>query len=151
MEKLSERETNTVEQSAHTLHTIPTFVNCTFLEDSLKWDRSYKGFIENISLHELSLELRDDYCTIQESLLRYSPLEINVALHFPAGLQEVVLTGIITWNKRVRVKERCSVLLGIRLDKLNEKNRGLLNNYLSLGIGDTNLNWNLWDNLFVRT
>ena len=150
MENWSGRATHTIEQSVHTLHTIPTFVNCTFLEDSLKWDGSYKGFIENISLHELSLELRDDYCTIQESLLKYSPLEINVVLHLPAGLQQVVLTGIITGNKRVQKKEKGYVRLGIRLNEHNEKNSGLLKEYISLGIGDTNLIWNLWDNLFVR-
>ena len=150
MENWNERGTNTLEQCVHPLHTIPTFTTCTFLEDPLMWDRTYKGFIENISLHELSLELRDDYCTIQETQLRYGALELSVVLHFPDGLQKVTLTGIITGYRRMRVKEKCSLHLGIRLDTLNEKNRRILNDYLSLGIGDTNLIWNLWDNLFVR-
>ena len=150
MEDLSERGINSIEQCVNPLHTIPTFATCTFLEDSLKWDRTYKGFIEDISLNELSLELRDDYFTIQESLLKYSPLEMSVVFHFPDGLHKVTLTGIITGHKRMRVKEKCSLLLGILLDKLNENNREILNDYLHSGIGDTNLIWNLWDNLSIQ-
>jgi hypothetical protein len=101
MEDLSERGINLIEQCVNPLHTIPTFATCTFLEDSLKWDRTYKGFIEDISLNELSLELRDDYFTIQESLLKYSLLEMSVVFHFSDGLHKVTLTGIITGHKTV--------------------------------------------------
>ena len=150
MEDLSERGINSIEQCVNPLHTIPTFATCTFLEDSLKWDRTYKGFIEDISLNELSLELRDDYFTIQESLLKYSLLEMSVVFHFPDGLHKVNLTGIITWHKRVKKIEKCYLHLGILLDEQNEKNKEILNEYLYLGIGDTNLIWNLWDNLSIR-
>ena len=122
MEDLSKRLKNTVE-CVNILHTIPTFVSCSFLEDSLKWNRTYKGFINDISLNELSLELRDDFFTIQESLLIYSPLEMSVVFHFPEGVHKVTLAGIITRHKRVRVKEKCNLLLGIRLDELKEKNK----------------------------
>jgi hypothetical protein len=131
-------------------HIIPTFVNCIFLKYSLKGNRAYKGFIEYISLNELSLEIRDDYFTLQESLLIYSTLEMTVAFHFPDGLHKVNLTGIITWCKRVRKKDTCNLHLGIRLYELNEKNREILTDYLYLGIGDKNLIWNLWDNLLIR-
>jgi hypothetical protein len=146
-----ERKTSVIEKHVDHLHSIPTFVTCSFLKDSIKWHRTYKGFIENISLNELSLELRDDYFTIQESLLIYSPLEMSVVFYFPDGSHKVTLAGIITQHKRVRVKEKCNLLLGVRLDEPNEKNREILNNYLNLGIGDTNLIWNLWDNLLIRT
>ena len=75
---INERKTSTLEKHVDHLHFIPTFVTCSFLENTLKWNRTYKGFIEDISLNELSLELRDDYFTIQESLLIYSPLEMNL-------------------------------------------------------------------------
>jgi hypothetical protein len=148
---INERKTSVLERHIDHLHFIPTFVTCSFLEDSLKENRTYKGFIEDISSNELSLELRDDYFTIQESLLMYSPLKMSVVFHFPDGLHKVTLSGIIKWYKRVRMKEKSHLLLGIRLDELNEKNRELLDNYLCLGIGDTNLIWNLWDNLLIRT
>ena len=147
MEDFTERATDAVEKYAHQFYNIPTFVNCTFLEHPLKANRSYKGFIEDISLNELSLELRDDYFSIQGSLLIYSTLEMTVIFHFPDGLHEVKLTGIITWCKRFRKKDKGYLDLGIRLYELNEKNRELLKNYLHLGIGDKNLIWNLWDNL----
>ena len=95
MENFNGRETNVVEKCVHQFSTIPTFVICRFLVDSLKESRPYKGFIEDISLNELSLELTDDYLTIQESLLKYSTLEMTVILHFPDDLHKVNLTGII--------------------------------------------------------
>ena len=151
MGDFNERKKDAVEKCVHSLYAIPTFVNCTFLENSLKGNRAYKGFIEDISLNKLSLELRDDYFSIQESLLIYSTLEMNVIFHFPDGLHEVNLTGVITWCKRLRKKDRSYLHLGIRLYELNEKNREILKGYLYLGIGDKNLIWNLWDNLLMRT
>ena len=50
----------------------------------------------------------------------------------------------------MRKKGKSNFHLGIGLDEQNEKNREILNNYLSSGIGDTNLIWNLWDNLSLR-
>jgi len=150
MKDFTERATGAVEKCAHRLYSIPTFVNCTFLEHPLKGNRAYKGFIEDISLNELSLELRDNYFSIQESLLKYSTLEMTVIFHLPDGVHEVNLTGIITWNKRFRKKDKSYIHLGIRLYELNEKNRELLKDYLHLGIGDKNLIWNLWDNLSIR-
>ena len=147
MGDFNERETSAAEKYEHYFHTVPTLVTCTFLGNLCKGNRSYEGFIEDISLRELSLELRDDYFTIEESLAIYSPVEMRMNFNFPDGLHQVVLTGIIIWSKRVRKKEKSYLYLGIRLDEHNEKNGALLNDYLSLGIGDTNLIWNLWDNL----
>ena len=150
MKDFTERATAAVEKCAHSLYSIPTFVNCTFLEHPLNANRAYKGFIEDISLNELSLELRDDYFSIQESLLIYSVLEMNVIFHFPDGLHEVNLTGIITRCKRFGEKDKSYLYLGIRLYELNEKDTAILKNYLHLGIGDKNLIWNLWDNLPIQ-
>ena len=149
MEDFTERETDVEYKYAHRLYTIPTFVNCTLLEHPLKGNRAYKGFIEDISLSELSLELRDDYFSIQESLLKYSTLEMTVIFHLPDGLHELNLPGIITWCKRIRKKDKSCLHLEIRLYELNEENREILKDYLYLGIGDKNLIWNLWDNLLM--
>jgi hypothetical protein len=142
-------ETNPAANCMHCLHTVPTFVTCTFLENTFKGNRIYKGFIEDISLKELTLELRDDFFGIQESLVSYSPVELSMAFHFSDGRHQVVLTGIIIENKRVRKKEKSYLYLGIRLDEQDEKNGEILNDYLSSGIGDINLIWNLWDNLSI--
>ena len=149
MEDLNQRKHGAEEKRDHQFHTIPTFVSCTFLGNSLKGDRNYQGFIEKISLNELSLELIDDYCTIQESLLIYSPLEMTMIFHFPDGLHEITLTGMITWSKRLRKKDKSCLHLGIRLFELSEKHRETLKDYLYLGIGDKNLVWNLWDTLLA--
>lgn len=149
MEDLSQRKHDAEKQRDHQFHTIPTFVNCTFLGNSLQGDRNHQGFIEKISLNELSLELRDDYCTIQESLLIYSPLEMTMIFHFPNELHKVTLTGMITWSKRLRKKDKSCLYLGTRLYELNEKQRAVLKDYLCLGIGDKNLVWNLWDTLLA--
>ena len=150
MKDFNQRETKPAEQCAQYLHSIPTFVPCTFLENSFKGNRIYKGFIEDISPTELSLELKDDYFTVQKSLLLYSPMELSMDFHFPDGPHQIVLTGIVTWNKRIRRKEKSYLYLGIRLDEQNEKNTQILNDYLSLGMGDKKLIWNLWDNLSLR-
>ena len=151
MEEFNQSKTSPAENCMRFIHTIPTFVTCAFLENSFKGNRIYKGFIEDISLRELLLELRDDYFSIQESLVSYSPVELSMDFHFPDGLHQIVLTGITIWNKRVRKKEKSYLYLGIRLDGQNEENREIFNDYLSSGIGDTNLIWNLWDNLSIRT
>jgi hypothetical protein len=149
MGNYNQREKNAEEKYEHHFYTIPTLVTCTFLRNLFNGNRSYKGFIGEISLRELSLELRDDYFTIQESLAIYSPVEMSMDFNFPDGLHQVVLTGIIIWSKRVRKKEKSYLYLGIRLDEPNEKNGLILNDYLFSGIGDTNLIWNLWDNLSI--
>lgn len=69
VEHLNEREKDFVKRWAHQLHTIPTFVDWTLLKDSLKGNKNYKGFIEDISLNQLSFKLRNDYFTLQESLV----------------------------------------------------------------------------------
>ena len=143
MEDLNQRKQGAEKQCAHHLYPIPTFVSCTFLEDSFKGNRNHQGFIENISLDELSLELIDDYCTIQESLLIYSTLEMTMIFHFPDGLHKITLTGMITWCKRFREKDKSCLHLGIYLFELNKKHREILKDYLYLGIGDKNLIWNL--------
>jgi hypothetical protein len=150
MGDFNQREINPAENCMHCLHTVPTFVTCTFLENALKGNRIYKGFIEDISLRELSLELRDDFFGIEESLVSYSPVELSMDFYFSDGLRQVVLTGIIIWNKRVRKKEKSYLCLGIRLDEQDEKDGEILKDYLSSGIGEINLIWNLWDNLSIH-
>jgi hypothetical protein len=115
MSTFNEREQDAVEQCSQQLYTIPTFVICTFWGNSLKGNRTYKGFLENISLNELSLELRDDYSTLQDSLLIYSPLEMTMDFHFPNGLHQVTLAGMVTWSKRLRKKDKSYLHLGINL------------------------------------
>ena len=146
MSDFTERATDAVAKGRHRLYSIPTFVNCTILEYPLKGNKPYKGFIENISLNELSLELRDDYFSIQEAFLKYSTLEMTVIFHLPDGSHKVNLTGIVTWCKRSSRKEKSCLQIGIHLYELNKKHKKLLNDYLHLGIGDKNLIWNLWDN-----
>jgi hypothetical protein len=149
MEDLNQRQHDAEEQCDQQFHTLPTFVSCTFLGNSLKGSRNHQGFIEKIALNKLSLELIDDYCTIQESLLIYSPLEMTMMFHFPNRLHKVTLTGMITRSERLRKKDKSCLHLETRLYELNETQRAILKEYLYLGIGDKNLVWNLWDTLLT--
>ena len=149
MEDLNKRKHDAEAQLNHPSHTIPTFVSCTFLGNSLKGNRNHQGFIEKISLNELSLELIDDFSTIQESLLIYSPLEMTMIFNFPNGLHKVTLTGMITWSERLRKRDKSCLHLGTRLYELNDKQKAILKDYLYLSIGDKNLVWNLWDTLLA--
>jgi len=59
-------------------------------------------------------------------------------------------SGIISWCKRVKKKNMSFLYLGIQFYHLDKSNKDILKKYLSLGTGDKNLIWNLWDNLSIK-
>ena len=72
---------------------------------------------------------------------------MEVELNFPDGTHRMVFSGIVKWHKRVKKKDKNTLYLKIQFHNLDEKSSEMLNEYLSLGSGDKNLIWNLWDNL----
>ncbi len=139
-----------VERREHPRHIIPAAVTCTFFEDILRGKGSFQGFIQDISLGGVSLEIRDDFLTLRESMLLYTNLEMSVEFNLPDGIHRMNFSGIIRWYKRIKKRDKNFLYLGIKFHNMSEQNKELLQEYLSVGTGDKNLIWNLWDNLSMQ-
>jgi c-di-GMP-binding flagellar brake protein YcgR len=151
MEELFENGEKTVEERReHPRRQIPAAVTCTFYEEVLQGKGSFKGFIQDISLGGVALEIRDDFLSISETMLLYTSIEMHVEFNFPEGIQHISFSGLIRWYKRIKKKDKNFLYLGIKFQNLNEQSKEVLEKYLSLGTGDTNLIWNLWDNLTTQ-
>jgi len=139
-----------IERRKYLRRSIPAAVTCTFYEEVLQGKGSFKGFIQDISVGGVSLEIRDDFLTIRESLLLYTNIEMAVEINFPEGMQHVDFSGLVRWYKRIKKNDKNFLYLGIQFHTLNEETMKVLERYLSLGTGDINLIWNLWDNLSIQ-
>ena len=122
-------------------------ITCTFFEGGVRSKSSFKGFIQDISTGGISIEIRDDFLRISDALLLYTTVEMSVALNFPDGVQHVDFSGVIRWCRRRKEKAKNCLYLGIKFHNLTEEHKVLVEKYVSLGRGDKNLIWNLWDNL----
>jgi hypothetical protein len=150
MEDFNNDEKMNIERRNHQRHSIPAVVTCTFFEESLKGKSSFQGFIQDISFGGVSLEIRDDFLIISDLLLTYAKIEMMVEFNLPDGSHKMSFSGIIRWHKRIKKRNMNFLYLGIRFYNLDEKDKNILEKYLSLGTGDKNLIWNLWDNLSVQ-
>ena len=150
MENFDNDEKAKIEIREHQRYSIPAMVTCTFLEESLRGKSSFQGFIQDISFGGVSLEVRDDFLIISDSLLKYTDLEMAVELDLPDGKHRLNFSGVIRWQKRVKKNNMSFLYLGIQFYDLKESDRIVLKKYLSLGTGDKNLIWNLWDNILMQ-
>lgn len=140
-----------IERRENKRYSIPAMVTCTFFEGGVKGKASFQGFIQDISLGGVSLEIRDDFLKISETLLLYTTVEMGVAFNFPDGVHHMDFSGVIRWHRRRKEKVKNFLYLGIRFHNLSEENKELVKNYIALGNGDKNLIWNLWDNLSIHS
>lgn len=147
METSNDKEKAQMERREHKRYNVPAMVTCTFYEGGIKGKSSFQGFIQDISSGGVSIEIRDDFLKISEALLLYTTVEMSVALNFPDGVHQMDFAGIIRWCRRRKAKVKNCLYLGIKFHNLSEENKALVKNYTSLGQGDKNLIWNLWDNL----
>ena len=150
MENFYNDEEAKIAMRKHQRRNIPAVVTCTFFEESLKGKSSFQGFIQDISFGGVSLEIRDDFLIISDSLLTYANIEMMVEFNLPDGAHKMSFSGIIRWHKRIKKRNMNFLYLGIQFYNLDEKDKDVLEKYLSLGTGDKNLIWNLWDNLSVQ-
>jgi len=144
---VEKKENELVERRKNRRHTIPAVVTCRFFEEVLKGKGSVQGFIQDISFGGVSLEIRDDFLRIEEELLIYTTVEMEMELNLPDGMHRMVFSGIVKWHKRVKKKDKTALYLKVQFHNLDEKSAEMLKEYLSLGSADKNLIWNLWDNL----
>ena len=131
-------------------HSIPAMVNCTFFEEVVNGKNSFQGFIQDISFGGVSLEIMDDFFNIKEELLKSTHIAMEIELNFPDEMHRMGFSGIIKWCKKVKKKDKNALCIRIQFHDLDEKNADVLKKYLSSGLGDKNLFWNLWDNLSVQ-
>lgn len=136
-----------MERRENKRYNVPAMVTCSFYEGGIKGKSSFQGFIQDISLGGVSIEIRDDFFIISEALLFYTTVEMSVALNFPDGVHPMDFTGVIRWCRRRKEESRNFLYLGIKFHNLSEENQALVRHYMSFGQGDKNLIWNLWDTL----
>jgi len=144
---MERKENGLVERRKNKRHTIPSVVTCRFFEEVSKGPGNVQGFIQDISFGGVSLEIRDDFLRIKDDLLIYTTVEMEVELNLPDGMHRMSFSGIVKWHKRVKRKDKSALYLKVEFHNLDEKSAEMLMEYLSLGRGDKNLIWNLWDNL----
>jgi hypothetical protein len=147
MEIKEAEENENVERRENKRYSIPAVVKCKLFEEVVSGKNSFQGFIQDISFGGVSLEITDDFLNIKEDLLKYTNVEMELELNSPDGLHRMNFSGIIKWHKRVKKKDKNVLTLHIQFHYLDEKSAEVLMKYLSLGSGDKNLFWNLWDNL----
>ncbi len=150
MKDLRNEKNVMIERRKHQRFNIPAAVNCKFFNKNMKGKNSFQGFIQDISLGGVSLEIRDDFSIIDDSLLKYTSIQMVLELNMSGGIHEIDFSGIVRWHRRVKKEDMRFVYLGIQFNALNENSKEILMEYLSLGKGDKNLIWNLWDNLSIQ-
>ena len=146
--EIKEAEQNgKVERRKNKRYCIPAVVKCKFFEEVVSGKNSFQGFIQDISFGGVSLQITDDFLNIKEGLLKHTSVEMEIELNAPDGLHKINFAGIIKWYKRVKKKDKNVLNLHIQFHCLDEESAEILMKYLSLGSGDKNLFWNLWDNI----
>lgn len=151
MEIKEAEENENVERRKNKRYCIPAVVKCKLFEEVVSGKNSFQGFIQDISFGGVSLEITDDFINIKEELLKYTNIEMELELNSPDGLHKMNFSGIIKWYRRVKKKDKNVLNLHIQFHYLDEKSANVLMQYLSLGSGDRNLFWNLWDNLSMHS
>ena len=151
MEIKEAEENENVERRKNKRYRIPAVVKCKLFEEVVSGKNSFQGFIQDLSFGGVSLEITDDFLNIKEDLLKYTNVEMELELNSPDGLHKMSFSGIIKWYKRVKKKDKNVLNLHIQFHYLDEKSADVLMKYLSLGSGDKNLFWNLWDNLSMHS
>lgn len=150
MEELKNNKNVMIERRKHQRFNIPAAVNCKFFNKDIKGKSSFQGFIQDISFGGISLELRDDFSIINDSLLKYTSVQMTLELNMSDGIHKINFSGIIRWYRRVKKEGMSFLYLGIQFYNLDESSKEVIKKYLAFGTGDKNLIWNLWDNLTIQ-
>ena len=140
-----------LERREYQRYNIPAPVCCTFYEETLQLKGGFQGFIQDISCGGVSLEIKDDFLRITESMLLYTNIEMNFEFNFPDGKNKINISGTIRWYKRIKKNDRNLLYLGVQFHNLDAQRTEIVKRFISLGTGDKNLIWNLWDNIIATT
>jgi hypothetical protein len=132
----------------HQRYEIPSAVTCQFSIEGLGEERIFKGFVHDISLGGLCVEIKDDAILFKD-LSPDTSIEIALEVDIPDGIHKMNVSGSIRWQRKVKKKNRDLLHLGVQFDKLKENNKDILMKYLVSGAGDKQLIWDLWENLLI--
>jgi hypothetical protein len=135
-----------IERRKQHRYQIPAAVTCTFFEETLQGKGEFQGFIQDISLGGVSLEIRDDFLKLTESMLLHTNIEMTVEFNFPDGINKLDFSGIIKWNKRIKKNDKSFLYLGVQFHGLDARSKEIIKKFITFGDGDKNLIWELWDN-----
>jgi len=150
MKDLRNKKNVVIERRKHQRFNSPAAVTGKFFNKNMKGKNDFQGFIQDISLGGISLEIRDDFSLIEDSFLKYTSIHMVVELNMSDGTHKIDFSGIVRWHTRAKKEGMRFLYLGIQFNALNENSKEILREYLSLGKGEKNLLWNLWDNLSIQ-
>jgi hypothetical protein len=147
MDNLASSDPIQLEKRKHQRYCIPSVVTCRFPEELPGGQRSFQGFVQDISLGGVFLEIRDDFLCIKKPNLGCSTIEMTLECTMPEGVKLLAVAGNIKWHKRIKKATGSFLYLRIQFHTMDERNLKILKKFLSLGTGDKHLFWNLWDTI----
>ena len=147
MDNLACNDTIQIEKRRHQRYCIPSLVTCNFVEGIPEGKRSFQGFVQDISLGGVFLEIRDDFLHINESVLPHSTIEMTLECTITDGIEMMAVSGTVKWFKRIKKQEGSFLYLRIQFQTLDEMSLDTLKEFLSLGTGDKQLSWNLLETM----
>ncbi|MBW1646044.1 MAG: PilZ domain-containing protein [Deltaproteobacteria bacterium] len=123
----------------------PLGVDFSFLGEpaGIAGNNVFSGFIEDISLGGIRIQLRERYGKLYRVALQGE--RIKMSFSFPQFDHTVFTTGIIRWSKKTTEHTDQLITLGVKFIDLAPTDQQYLENYLSSSQGDQNLLWDLWN------
>ena len=110
---------------------------------SLSNRTSFQGFIEDISLGGLRLQLKEKYGKLYK--MKFQGKQINMAIALPQFNYTVYTLGEIQWSNDFQEHAEHVITMGIKFIDLSPTDCQYLENYISSNKGDHNLLWELWN------
>jgi c-di-GMP-binding flagellar brake protein YcgR len=110
---------------------------------SLSRRNSFQGFVEDISLGGLRLQLRERYGKLYK--MKIQGKNVKLAIPFPEFSYTVYTHGEIQWSNDFQEHTEHVITMGIRFIDLSPTDCQYLENYIGSNKGDHNLLWELWN------
>lgn len=103
------------------------------------------GIALDISLGGISVDIEEEHKAKRKLDLKGRLAEIKLDLLNKVAVLN--LTGKVVWQRRQRLPQTSSDLIGIRFDTMNSMDQQMLMEYCSGSVGEQNLLWSLWDTM----
>ncbi len=110
---------------------------------SLSNRTSFQGFIEDISLGGLRLQLKERYGKLYKMKLQGK--QVKLAIPLPQFNYTAYALGEIQWSNDFQEHAEHVITMGIKFIDLSPTDCQYLENYMGSSKGDHNLLWELWN------